>query len=265
MPDPNPFTEDADQTGELFDITRPSTTRVIAPPPPPAAVAPVAAAPAAPPPVRSITAPSPMDVQLQSMRGQFSNLPMAQANEAVSTALKFQATRGYQNDLQNGMAPAEALAKWAPMMFTAPKSSNLGQAASFIRATRPPIQKPVNVGGTLYNLEPGGQSVSVTPGQRVAAPKTSDFDKAQYTALIKEASALEKELDAEPSGKAADDLRSKLQFKRQQMKDIEGRYSRPAPMGAPAPAAAATVVRRTKEGRRAVFDATTRKFIRYAD
>lgn len=212
MPDPNPFTEDADQTGDVFDITTPSRT-IAPPPPPPAAVAPpVVTAPAA----RRVAAPSPMDIQMQQLRTQFANLPMAQANEAVSAALKFQATRGYQNDLQNGMAPAEALAKWAPMMFTAPKSSNLGQAASFIRATTPQVR---DIGGVGYRIPPQGNAIPITPPKQTV-PKPPPGLAPDLADARKTLDGYVKEIE---KAEASDDVTLKAQLPRlrQRRTDLE--------------------------------------------
>lgn len=151
--------EEANQIDETQDTAQP--VRTIMPPPPIAASAPpMVAAPGA----RSI-----IDPNIRSrmeMARTMSAFPLDQAQQAVNTAIRFQAQRGYQQDVQNGKPAAEALMKWAPMLSNGPRGTELGQAASFIRATAPTVPKPVNVGGVLYNIAPGGQSVTETPGQR---------------------------------------------------------------------------------------------------
>jgi len=97
--------------------------------------------------------------------------PTAQTEAAVAAALRFQAQRQYQQDLAAGTAPAEALAKVAPLLFAGPKQGNLGQAASFIKATRTPVQKPIDVGGVLYRQNPDGSVTPLTLPKRVAQPR----------------------------------------------------------------------------------------------
>jgi len=192
-------------------------------------------------------------------------VPIEQATAAVESAIRFQAQRGYQNDIQIGMAPAEAMAKWVPTLFFGAKNANLGQAASFIRATRPAVPRPMNVGGSLFTPQPGG-SVIPTPGftPKPQAAKVSTLDAQTHASILKEIQGIEKDLDAEPGGKDADENRSKLQYKRGQLQEIERRYS-PAVPPPVRSTNGATVTRKTKDGRRAVFDASTRQFIRYAD
>lgn len=95
------------------------------------------------------------------------DLPLAEAEQAVSTALKFQAVRGYQKDLQEGKSASEALARWAPIMFTQPKAATLGQAASLIRA-QAPTEKYMDIGGVGYMMK-GGKATPLTT--KVTPPK----------------------------------------------------------------------------------------------
>lgn len=189
----------------------------------------------------------------------YANMPMAQAETAIEQSLKFQAMSGYQRDLASGMDTAEALAKWAPMMFVGPKSS-LGQSASFLRAVRPAPVRPTNVGGVAYLFDQKTQSMKPLTPQKPAAP--SRFDTMEYQQVLRDMSATQKELDANPTGQEADDNRQKLSYLRSRLQQIRGGTPTPTPAAAPA---AKTVVRKTADGRRAVFDANTRKFLRYAD
>lgn len=221
---------------------------------------PVAAAPSttiAPPGTMPVSAPatpalrSPEENQNRAMWRQLqratADLPINQAEQAVTTALKFQGIRGYQKDLANGEDANKALAKWAPIMFTQPHAASLGQAASMVRATATPPSKLVDVGGVLYRSNPDGTVTALTP-PKVTAPKTNPFDLQEHRALLGQIAALQKELDLDPSGPAADETRQKLQYLTQQAQAVRTRSSAPATQpqaapvvapGAPAPVRAA--------------------------
>lgn len=99
---------------------------------------------------------------MRKLQYAIADLPLAEAEQAVSAALKFQAVRGYQQDLARGVSANEALAKWAPIMFTAPKAGNLAGAASLVRATRPEAEKYMDIGGVGYQMK-GGKATPLTP------------------------------------------------------------------------------------------------------
>ncbi len=141
------------------------------------AAAPVAvAAPGAAPIVPPRFQPAPgYDPQATAMDDRYramvnNGTPIAEAEQAVATAMKYQAIRGYQRDLANGVSASDALAKWAPTMFAGPKQSTLGQAASLVRATRPNPEKYMDVGGVAYQLQ-GGKATALTPPKAIK-PKT---------------------------------------------------------------------------------------------
>lgn len=93
------------------------------------------------------------------------DLPLAEAEQAVTTALKFQAIRGYQQDLAKGVSAVDALTKWAPIMFSQPKAATMGQAASLVRAMRPE-DKYMDIGGVGYQMK-GGRAYRITPPKTV--------------------------------------------------------------------------------------------------
>lgn len=64
----------------------------------------------------------------------YSHLPVEQAGQAVTAALKYQGMRGYQQDLQSGMDASRALSKWAPLLF--------GGSPAGMRAAIPPQMTP---------------------------------------------------------------------------------------------------------------------------
>ena len=103
---------------------------------------------------------SPMDEATENIRQYrsrvFNQLPIDEAEQAVHAAMRFQGTRGYQRDLQNGVAPADAMAKWAPMLFPEPKQATMAGGAAIARAaqmSRAPVQFPgmgITYGGKFY-------------------------------------------------------------------------------------------------------------------
>lgn len=95
----------------------------------------------------------------------FANAPVDQAQKAINAAIQYQSQRGYNQDLQSGMSPDQALAKWAPLMLG---KGGLTGAASMIRATQP---KP------NFSFVPGEEGAPATfqaPGQRpVVVPRSA--------------------------------------------------------------------------------------------
>jgi hypothetical protein len=189
--------------------------------------------------------------------------PASQAAAAVEAATRDQAMRGYQADIAAGKTPAEALAKWAPMLYTGPKGGNLGQAAGFIRATREVTPRPMNVGGQAWIYDQATRSMQpLTPSPR---GKADPFEMETYRSTLRDIQATQKDLDANPAALDADDKRRKLQYLRSQAAEIAARNRAPAAAPTAATGTGGTVVRRTKDGRRAVFDAQTKRFLRYAE
>lgn len=111
-----------------------------------------------------------------AMEREFGGLPLAQAQKAVETALKFQGMRTYQQELAKGTPAAEALAKAGPMLFGTSGMRGMGmttpaqQAAQALRerefafkqqqAAKPRI---VHVGNRAYRENAAGQFEPVTP------------------------------------------------------------------------------------------------------
>ena len=205
----------------------------------------------------------------RKMNYELQGQPLAEAEQALSAALKFQAIRGYQKDLENGKSPGEALSRWAPMMFTAPKSSNLGNAASMVRATRAPAPMVRTAGGQIFQIPPGGGAATALTPAPVRPPRTDPFALAEFELKLKQIEKLQADLDVEPAGKGRQDI-----LKRIDVAQREAAALRPSPAAtaptiqtplAVTPAGARNeVVRLTKSGRKAVFDSATKQFLRYA-
>lgn len=196
------------------------------------------------------------------MRTTMADVPLDQAESAINAALKFQAIRGYQKDLESGKSAAEALTKWAPLMFTAPKST-LGQAAQMIKATRPPAPMIKGAGGQLYQVDQSGNARPITPPP-TKQPRNDPFALADYHNILGQIKELQKDLDVTP---AKDKPAVQAQIKALEDKAASirsGAGTAPAPAPAPAPRGKNEVVRVTKDGRKAIFDSETKKFLRYA-
>lgn len=185
----------------------------------------------------------------RNLQSRTAGLPIAQTEAAVAAAMRFQGQRQYQRDLEAGIAPGEALARSAPLMFFAPRQSNLGQAASFIRAATP-TRKFHDVGGVLYREEPDGTVKAVTgpaapkfhtaggvlyrEGEggalQAATPaptsKTDPYDLAEYRHLLSEESKAQQELDKlELTDPEAEPLRQRVRFLQGQMQNMRKRTS----------------------------------------
>jgi hypothetical protein len=170
---------------------------------------------------------------------------MSQSAQATAAAMRYQAQMGFNRDIQGGMAPADAMAKWAPSLFFSSPNPNIAQAGAFIRSTRPAAPR---------------------------ATPTNPFDLTEFKGIQSQIGALQKQLDEDPFGPAADEARRKMQWLQGQAQQVRTRTATPAAAPTPAPftpptpaQGTNTVIRRTKSGRRAIFDAATKKFIRYAD
>ena len=114
-------------------------------------------------------------------------LPIEEAQKAVEAATKFQAQRGYQKDLQGGMSPTDAMAKWGPVLFSGSKS-NAGMGA-MMRSSQPVLR---NVGGGLYRVPSSGPAQLVVP-PRDKGSTWSWQDKEDYTAASRRFSEMSKE------------------------------------------------------------------------
>jgi len=124
-----PDTTDELGAGMPVAQDEPVTSMPLAPAPPPAPL--ILRGAQGPPPAPAYQYMPPEQVANQEMmrRAQYAYAadPTAQTEAAVAAALRFQAQRQYQQDLAAGTAPAEALAKVAPLLFGGPKQGNLAK------------------------------------------------------------------------------------------------------------------------------------------
>lgn len=165
----------------------------------------------------------------QQLRTKTANMPLAQTEAAVGAALRFQGQRQYMRDLESGMSSAEALARSAPLIFSGPKQSNLGQAGSFIKNTQKPPVRMQDVGGVLYRVNADGTVSAMTPPKAPAAPKPSAFDTQEYRSTVSEIIATRKKLDdMEASSPEADQARGKIGILNRQLETIRKRSTAPS-------------------------------------
>jgi hypothetical protein len=143
-----------------------------------------------PPPVQStgswgssanlIRGASQQDIDMAHMERSLANVPIAQAQAAIAAATQYQAQRGYQQDIQNGKDPGEALARWAPMMFGKTPAA-MGGAASLIKATRPEPKYEfapgdVTAGRPAAWVQQGGRGKPITiPGSAIPPGPIEDL------------------------------------------------------------------------------------------
>jgi hypothetical protein len=109
---------------------------------------------------------SPQQQAENDVREQVAGQPIEQQQQAVQAAVKFQAQRGYQQDLAGGMSASQAMAKWGPMLF-APGSPGAMQSA---RMQQPQYRNVPGVG--LVQIGPGGQPKVVMPSKQAADTET---------------------------------------------------------------------------------------------
>ena len=192
----------------------------------------------------------------RNLQSRTANLPIAQTEQAVAAALRFQGQRQYQRMLDAGIPAHEALARSAPLMFAGPRQSSLGQAAQFMRASTP-AQKYHNVGGVLYLEQPDGSVKAVTgpaapkyrtaggviyregeggkmePVTPAAAPKISPFDTEEYRSVLREIQDNDKAIAEirDPSSPRAEPLHARARLLRDRLKEIRGGVQAPAKSG----------------------------------
>lgn len=165
----------------------------------------------------------------KNLQSRTANLPIAQTEEAVAAAMRFQGQRQYQRDLASGIPQAEAFARAAPLMFNAPKQSNLGQAAAFTRAITPEGPKFMNAGGVIYRIDPNAtQGRALTP-RPVAKPEPPNrFDTEEYASILREITSTESKLDDIPlTSPRAEPLRAKRRQLSNQLQTIRNRSQAP--------------------------------------
>jgi len=165
------------------------------------------------------------ELGIRIRRMQYEGATMAQARQAYADALRYQASRQYQQDLAAGMNPSEALAKNAPLLFASPGGpgvgggANIGQLASFIRATRPPAtqaaQRLQNIHGVGYLYNPQtGQYEPKTP----APSSERQFDLAKIHHYYRQIEEKQKEIVGGFHGKPDSPERKKVE---DDIKDLE--------------------------------------------
>lgn len=236
----------------------------------------------------------------ESIQGAFQSMPMREAERAVSAAIQFQGMRGYQQSLQAGESAETALARWAPLMFY----SHPAAVSTTMRSMRAPAMTPYQEGtlnrqqGALdlarqrFELEKqkqeaqsglSKQRLDILAQRTQEAAATRSQSQRNYL-LRREAAAAEKALANARAQQADPNLDKASKPGDEAMRQLEASYAsaaraltnapataaptapQAAPAAAPAPPKPANeVIRRTKDGRLAVFDSDTKKFLRYAD
>lgn len=203
----------------------------------------------------------------------FQNRKIKEAEQAMSAAIQFQGLRGYQQALESGKPAAEALTKYGPMMFYS-RPQSFGPA---VRAVTPPSLTPYQE-ATIKHREsqsqrplirtvPGVGLVSVNPtNQAVTTIQPSSSKPRTFPTVVdpgipgltpqsrvpmtgEEFNSFM--LNAPPQART-NAVNTAIQRMIQPTEDSTGTND------------VSEVIRTTKDNRRAVFDANTKKFLRYA-
>lgn len=205
------------------------------------------------------------------------DMPIDQAEAAVGAAMRFQAQRQYQEDLKSGMSPNEALSRNAPLLFSSPKNSSLGQAASFIKASEPrlidvggvlyrgnpdrtvtPMTQPkptpprlINSGGVLYRQNADGSVTPMTKAPPAAADKPSHFDTSEYSEVLGQIRKIQEESSDDVIGsKDFKTHQNQLKYLQESLDRIRQRTGAPTVPKAPASATSGKRVRvRNSDGK----------------
>lgn len=114
-----------------------------------AQVAAMTRSPVAPPAVSGVSGVTAPDLG-SGLLAAFQHLPVQQAIAAYDAASQYQAMRGYQQDLANGMPAYQAAAKWLPILH----SKNPAGMATALRMMRPQTPAPMSQAQALnYQLQ----------------------------------------------------------------------------------------------------------------
>lgn len=246
--------------------------------------------------------PRPRRDPMEEMRKTINAIQFQKANDAYKAALSFQAARAYRQDLDAGKSQAEALARWGHMLpgglagaaamtresrpaFTPqrlPGSEDLyqvgprGERLFQYRPQKPPVGTGPIAPPELYT-DPSsgiqfrrvGNGWAPLPGQSLTK-KATPVDQAQIKAATTqwntaaELLAVE-QAKAQPDQKKIASYNQTITGASNTLSGISKELPKSAQGATPAEPSVNEVVRLTKDGKKAVFDADTRKFIRYAD
>jgi len=219
------------------------------------------------------------------------------AQDAYDASVKFQSWRAYQRAREAGVPEAEALRTWGPGIFgksiaawpkavqaatpvPPPSITNIngidilssgarGERATPIPQSARPVS-PLDTEGTLLKHPTTGAEIGVRfatgprSGQILGKPATTELQKAESSVYRTQMNEAAKEITAETLAKKpnTNTIAKAVQI----MNTASNALLRLSPQAAPAPSSTTNeVIRVTKDGKRAVFDANTKAFIRYAD
>ncbi len=246
-----------------------------------------------------VAPPSPADqystVNPEYIKWAYQYHKIKEANDAIAAATQFQGIRGYQESVKAGDAPEKAMAKWGPMIF----AQKPGALAGMIKQITPPVSTPhqaaqealarerfefakkkpvapVHVGGGLYSVNPAtGKYEALT----APPPKVDEAVKSRRSLLESRIKTTRNLIARAPDGSdghatwaplidSAMNDEEELQSLLKPATTPVSNQLTPSPAPAPAPTAAVApaqeVIRITKDGKRAVFDSVTKRFLRYA-
>lgn len=215
----------------------------------------------------------------QIYQAAFSKLPVDEAVKAVDAATRYIGQRGYQRDLASGMNAAQAFAKWGPTLF----KQATGIPESIERSVAPPISPQQMIQNRMAQQRID-MAAAAAKARAEAATRMTPYQQAELELRRRAADLAEKKASTE---KPEETVTEETKIPAVEGKEAEpassgflGIGAHPATEAVPAqpartirttrkvdsnPAKTDEVVRVTKDGRKAVFDANTKKFIRYAE
>lgn len=232
----------------------------------------------------------------REMMSQYEGKNIEDTQKAVAAAMKFQAMRNYQNDVSSGKPPAEALMKWGPLMGLVRPAAlpatdrvyNAGgvlyqrDASGKMVPQTPPKAAPDRM---LSILEQERRSATARESAAREALAASQATTQQVIpgktnrlfGLLSDIPGRTNQVPVFDSQKIAEAqaeygaASNRLAAAQEAVKNYL-KQSGVAPTNAPPPEIPAAdrpqvqeVIRVTKDGKRAVFDANTKRFLRYAD
>lgn len=211
------------------------------------------------------------DINPQAVNQLFQTQKMEDAEKALSAAIQFQGLRGYQQALKSGEAAEKAMTRYGPMMFYQ-RPAAVGSA---IRSVTPQVISPYQrevidarkqsaarpqirsiPGGGFVSINPTNQAITTVREPTLASPKVTPVVANDILhgpqRLPMTGEQFQSFIETAPPELRTNAVNSAIN---QMLK----------PATAAPGSATNEVIRKTKDGRSAVFNSETKQFIRYAN
>lgn len=199
------------------------------------------------------------DINPQAVNQLFQTQKMEDAEKALSAAIQFQGLRGYQQALQKGEAAEKAMTRYGPMMFYQ-RPTAVGSA---IRSVTPPQMTPFQQATIDERKRRALIPPQMTPYQQATIDERKNRSP-RVTPIVSE-DILHGPQRLPMTG---EQFQSFIETAPPELRTnaVNSAISQMLKPATAAPSSATNeVIRKTKDGRSAIFNSETKQFIRYAN